>query len=325
MQSAIQVSNLSRSFTQIKKEPGLRGAVKSLLSPDRREIKAVRNISFDIKPGEVVGFIGPNGAGKTTTLKILSGLLHPSSGEVTVLGFRPYDRKHEYQKQFSIVMGQKAQLWWDLPAIESFKLNKEIYEISDKDFKERLKHLSDLLDVNDIIDVQVRKLSLGQRMKCELLAALLHNPKVIFLDEPTIGLDVVMQKKVREFLKEYNKINNATIILTSHYMEDVKELCNRLIVIDKGKLVFDGTVDELTNKYTPKKYLKIIFNKAINRKSLEKYGEILEITKHSVVLSVGREVHAQIAGKILQKFDVDDLDIAEPKLEDVISLIFSQN
>ncbi len=228
------------------------GSVKSLVKREHFDVPAVKSVSFDIEEGELIGFIGPNGAGKTTTLKMLSGLIYPSGGEVSVLGYKPFDRKKEFLRQISLVMGQKNQLWWDLPPMDTFLLNKEIYEISDIDFKERVEELSDLLDVKDILQVQVRKLSLGQRMKCELMAALMHQPKILFLDEPTIGLDVVVQQRLRHFITEYNKKHKATIILTSHYMQDVKQLCDRVIVINYGGLIYDGRLSDLTTKYAKK-------------------------------------------------------------------------
>ncbi|MBI3559248.1 ATP-binding cassette domain-containing protein, partial [Candidatus Gottesmanbacteria bacterium] len=226
----IIVSHLSKYYQVHQKEPGLGGSIKSLFRRKYYDVKAVDDVSLEIGEGELVGFIGPNGAGKTTTLKTLSGLLYPTKGEVSVLGYTPWKRQPEFQKQFALVMGQKNQLWWDLPAIESFILNKEIYEVQDERYQRMLADLADLLEVKDLLKVQVRKLSLGERMKMELIAALIHSPKVLFLDEPTIGLDVVAQKKMRDFIKIYNQKYQATIILTSHYMDDVKELCQRIII-----------------------------------------------------------------------------------------------
>lgn len=248
----ISARNLTKEYRIYKKEAGLAGAVKSFFKRTYETKTAVETVSFEIGEGELIGFIGPNGAGKTTTLKMLSGLLYPTSGSVTVLGHTPFDRKPAFLKQISLVMGQKNQLWWDLPPMDTFLLNKEIYEIPDREFKQRVEELSVLLDVKDILHVQVRKLSLGQRMKCELMAALLHQPKILFLDEPTIGLDVVVQHKLRSFIKEYNKKYKATILLTSHYMRDVRQLCDRVIVIDFGRIIYDGSLDKLMEKYTTK-------------------------------------------------------------------------
>ncbi|MDP3043244.1 MAG: ABC transporter ATP-binding protein [bacterium] len=245
----IEVKNLSKTYEYYKKQPGLLASVKGLFRREKLYVEAVKEINFNIEEGELVGFLGPNGAGKTTTLKMLSGILYPSGGEARVLGHIPWKRQKEYQKQFALVMGQKNQLWWDLPAMESFILNKEIYEVPDKEFKYNLAELTELLDVKDILDIQVRKLSLGQRMKCELIAALLHKPKVLFLDEPTIGLDVVAQKNTRDFIKKYNKEKKTTIILTSHYMKDISQLCQRVIIIDLGRIIYDGRLDDLIKKY----------------------------------------------------------------------------
>jgi ABC-2 type transport system ATP-binding protein len=292
------------------------------------EVKAVDDISFEIKQGEIVGFIGQNGAGKTTTLKVLSGLLYPTAGEVSVLGFNPWDRKPEFQKQFSLVMGQKNQLWWDLPPMETFLLNKAIYEIDDEKFKKTLGKLVDLLDIKEVLNVQVRKLSLGQRMKCELIAALLHNPKVLFLDEPTIGLDVVMQKVLRDFIKAYNQEFGATIILTSHYMGDVKELCERAIIIDHGHKVFDGKLQSIIDEYARNKILSLVFDKKVTRADLKQYGELKEFTEDGTSLTatllVNRKEATKTAAKILSKLPVQDLNIEEPPIEAIIREVFSR-
>jgi ABC-2 type transport system ATP-binding protein len=239
----IDVHHLSKTFRVPQKEPGLRGALKGLFHRHYRQVPAVQSISFSIAEGELVGFLGPNGAGKTTTLKMLSGLLYPTAGEARVLGFIPWKRQRAFQKKFTMVMGQRSQLWWDLPAWDSFLLNKEIYEIPKAQFDETVKELSDLLEIQDLLDTPVKKLSLGQRMKAELACSLLHRPKVLLLDEPTIGLDVLMQQKVRQFILEYNKRYKATVLLTSHNMEDVSELCSRLILINHGKILFDGSIE----------------------------------------------------------------------------------
>lgn len=244
----IKVNDLVKNYSTYKKEPGITGSLKSMFSRKYETVKAVENISFEIDEGELIGFIGPNGAGKTTTLKCLSGLLYPTSGDIEVLGFTPQQRKKEFLKDIGLIMGQKNQLWWDLPAIDTFILQKEIYEIPASKYKKTLTDLLDLLDANDIYKVPVKKLSLGQRMKMEIIATLLHNPKVLFLDEPTIGLDVVMQKTLRSFIKEYNNKYKATIILTSHYMKDVEELCKRVIVINHGKILYDGQLSNLVKK-----------------------------------------------------------------------------
>lgn len=319
----ISVKDISKHFTVYKKEPGLLGSLKSLFVRKHETVKAVEAVSFEIKEGEIIGFIGQNGAGKTTTLKMLSGLLYPTSGEIKVLGFNPWDRKPEFQKQFALIMGQKNQLWWDLPAIESFLLNKAIYEIPDKQFDETLEKLSTLLEVKDILNVQVRKLSLGQRMKCELIAALLHNPKVLFLDEPTIGLDVVMQKTVRDFVREYNKEFNATIILTSHYMDDVKELCDRIILIDHGTKIYDGLLKKIIDKYARNKIVSLSFSDTVTAAELEKYGTVKSFEDQRATLLVPRAKATDVSAQLLQSFKVHDLNIEEIPIEAVIREIFS--
>src|SRR3989344_1462726 len=292
----ISVSHLKKYYQVHKKEPGFMGSIKSLVSRKYESVKAVDDISFDIAAGELVGFIGPNGAGKTTTLKCLSGFLWPTQGSVSVLGYTPFERKTAFLKQIALVMGQKNQLWWDLPAAETFLLNKEIYEIADDEYKKTRNELVDLLEVEHLLKIQVRKLSLGERMKMELIAALIHSPKVLFLDEPTIGLDVVAQKKMRDFVKEYNQRYKATIILTSHYMDDVKELCERVIVIDKGRLMFDGKLSEIIEKFADHKRIEVILQNTPSQEQLSEVGEIVEYNLPKVVIKVPRaEVSAKAA------------------------------
>ena len=325
-QPIIKLEHLKKYFQVYKKQPGLRGSLRSLWHREYEAVKAVDDISFSIEQGEIVGFIGQNGAGKTTTLKVLSGLLFPTSGEVEVLGYNPWNRKPAFQKQFALVMGQKNQLWWDLPAMESFLLNKAIYEVPDDQFKQTLKKLMDLLDVADIVNIQVRKLSLGQRMKCELIAALLHNPKVLFLDEPTIGLDVVMQKVLRDFIKAYNKEFGATIILTSHYMGDVKELCKRAIIIDHGHKIFDGQLQEIIDQYAKNKILSLTFSEDVPLKTLEKYGEVKEYEHPKATVLVERNKATKVAASMLTELPIADVNIEEPSIEAIIREVFqSQN
>jgi len=323
MSEIINVCGLKKYYQVYKKEPGLSGSIRSLFHRKYEDVRAVDNISFEINEGELIGFIGPNGAGKTTTLKCLSGLLYPTGGSVSVLGFDPWKRKNEFLKQISLVMGQKNQLWWDLPAIETFILNKEIYEIPKAQYEETLNELVELLEVKDVLKVQVRKLSLGQRMKCELIAALLHSPKVLFLDEPTIGLDVVSQKKMRDFIKEYNHRKKATIILTSHYMDDVKELCKRVVIIDKGRLIFDGELSEITEKYADHKIITVIFSKDVDAKKLEKIGQLREFSFPKAVFAIKREAASLAASELLQNFPIADLNIEEVPIEDVIREVFT--
>jgi ABC-2 type transport system ATP-binding protein len=246
---AIVVHHLSKTFRVPQKQPGLRGAIRGLYKREYRDVQAVKGIDFSVEEGELLGFLGPNGAGKTTTLKMLSGLLHPTSGEATVLEHIPWKRERTFQKQFTMVMGQRTQLWWDLPAWDSFLLNKEIYEIPDTQFQETVEELSSLLEIKDLLEIPVKKLSLGQRMKAELACSLLHRPRVLLLDEPTIGLDVVMQKKVRDFIRNYNRRFKATILLTSHNMDDVSELCSRVILINHGRILFNDALTRLQERF----------------------------------------------------------------------------
>lgn len=322
--SLIEVKNLKKTYEYYKKAPGLLASIKSLFHREKLFTEAVKDINFSIEQGEIVGFLGPNGAGKTTTLKMLSGILYPSGGEATVLGHTPWKREKEFQMNFALVMGQKNQLWWDLPAMESFILNKEIYEVPDKIFSETLEELSTLLDIKKLLDVPVRKLSLGERMKCELVAALLHSPKVLFLDEPTIGLDVISQNNIREFLKEYNKKKKTTIILTSHYMEDVEALCERVIVINHGTIVYDGGLKALLNHYVKTKTLEVSFTSSVLKKDLNGFGKIKEWNKQRVVLDVPKEQIKIVAAKILTTLPVDDILINEISVDDVIRTMFQE-
>ncbi|HSW89952.1 MAG TPA: ABC transporter ATP-binding protein [Patescibacteria group bacterium] len=322
--SIISVKDLTKTFKVPQKQSGFGGALHSFFRREYNTVSAVDGVSFEIDKGELIGFIGPNGAGKTTTLKMLSGLLFPSSGKVDVLGFTPFDRKKEFLKQISLVMGQKNQLWWDLPAIDTFLLNKAIYEISDAQYKKTTTELIDLLDVSKQLETPVRKLSLGQRMKMELIAALLHQPKVLFLDEPTIGLDVVMQQNLRDFIKAYNQKEEATILLTSHYMGDVKQLCKRVILIDHGHIIFDGQLDTLIKKHTKTKHLTLTLESKVSDQTLSKYGKIIDNEFPKVTLSIPRSSTKHIAAQILEELPVEDIDIAESTIEEVIREVFSE-
>jgi len=319
---AITVNHLVKNFEVTEKKPGLFGSFKSLISPTRKTVRALKNISFVIQPGELVGFIGPNGAGKTTTLKILSGLLYPTSGFTQVLDFDPWEKKPEFLKQISLVMGQKNQLWWDLPAIETFELNRAIYDIGKKDYEESLAELVELLDVGKILNIQVRRLSLGQRMRLELVAALLHKPKILFLDEPTIGLDLIGQQKIREFIYEYNRKNEATILLTSHNMDDLIDLARRVIVINEGKIIFDGALEDLVKRFAKEKIIKVTLSQEIDVKKLEEIGTIKKISFPQVTISVPRPATAVAAAELLQNFPVEDLTIEEVPIEEVIRKVF---
>ena len=319
---AISVSHLSKYYQVYQKETGFLGSIKSLIVRKYKEVLAVDDVSFEIDTGELVGFIGPNGAGKTTTLKCLSGLLYPTRGKISVLGFTPYERKKEFLKQISFVMGQKNQLWWELPALDTLLLNKEIYDVPNNKFDEVIKELSKLLEVEDLLKIQVKKLSLGQRMKCELIASLIHFPKVLFLDEPTIGLDVVMQKKLREFIKEYNKRYKATIILTSHYMDDVEDLCKRVIVVNRGKIVFDGNLSDLIKRYAPYKIISVTLEENIDPKSIDSSLEVITFLYPRLVLKVKNEKVNDTASQILKNFKTRDLTIEDADIEDVIRRVY---
>jgi ABC-2 type transport system ATP-binding protein len=321
---AIEAKGLTKNYVSHKKAPGIAGALKGLFTKEKVEVKAVQAIDLQIGQGELVGFLGPNGAGKTTTLKMLSGILYPTSGEAKVLGFSPQQRKPEMLRQISLVMGNKMQLWWDLPAWDSFVVLKELYEVSDEQFKRRSDHLISILDLGDKINTQVRKLSLGERMKCELVAALLHSPRVIFLDEPTIGLDVVSQKRIREFLKQLHKEDNCTIILTSHYMQDVQELCDRVVVIDHGQLVFEGQLDELSNRYSDTRRIRLAFSTEVTREDLEKFGTVIESEPLLATFEVPRLETTQATARMLQHLPVSDVAIQEVDIEDVIRHLFTE-
>ena len=319
----ISVSHLTRSFQVFDKKPGLSASIKSIFYRPERTVKAVEDVNFEIDQGELVGFIGPNGAGKTTTLKCLSGLLFPTSGEIKVLDFPPSERQYEYLRQIGFVMGQKNQLWWDIPPQETFLLNQAIYDISPSDYKRRLDFFIDTLDIKEIISVQTKKLSLGQRMKCEFVAALLHNPKVLFLDEPTIGLDVVASQKIREFVKKINQEFKTTVILTSHNMNDVEELCQRVILIDHGQIKFDGQLVDLTSKYTELKILKFTFETKVLSSTIKKFGEIVSGKDLQYVIKVPKDKYLRVASQILSTLPVTDLNIEDTPIEDVIRQVYT--
>ena len=320
--AVISVEDLTKTFKVAKKEPGLWGSIKALVKREYETVRAVEKVSFDIEAGELVGFIGPNGAGKTTTLKCLSGLLYPTGGDIQVLGYKPWERKSELQKQFSLVMGQKNQLWWDLPPMETWRLQQAIYEIDQASFKQIVVELVTLLQLERVVTIPVRKLSLGERMKCELVAALLHRPKVLFLDEPTIGLDVVMQKVMRDFIAEYNRKFGATVILTSHYMEDVKHLCERVIVINQGRIVFDGKLNQIISRLAKYKMVRLVFGQEFDQRKLAEMAEVTEYNFPQAVVKVDRERAAAVAAKILQEFPVADVTIEEPPIEAIIRSLY---
>jgi ABC-2 type transport system ATP-binding protein len=316
----IEVQNLEKHYAVAEKEAGLSGSIRSFFVRQTKTIKAVDGVSFKISSGEMVGFLGANGAGKTTTLKMLSGLLFPSAGVARVDGYTPFDRKSQFLKTITLVMGQKQQLMWDLPALDSFLVNQAIYEISDSDFKTTMQEFTDLLGLEPVLKKQVRKLSLGERMKCELAAALLHKPKVLFLDEPTIGLDVNMQVKIREFIAEYNQRFNATVILTSHYMADVTALCKRIIVVDKGKIIFDGDFAALLETASPHKIIKLQLERPVP--DLANYGTVSFAEGLNAHLSIARNEVSSKAAQLLAVLPIADITIEDPPIEDVIGQLF---
>lgn len=323
---AIVVSHLRREFTTHLKEPGFTGALKGLFKREYQTKIAVDDLSFTIGKGEFVGFLGPNGAGKTTTLKMLSGVLHPSSGEARVLGFLPWKREAEFQRRFSLVLGQKNQLWWDLPAYDSFELNQEIYQIPRAEFDAKVAELGELLDITKLLKQPVRKLSLGERMKCELAASLLHSPEVLFLDEPTIGLDLISQSRIREFLREYNQRTGLTVILTSHYMADIEALCKRVMVINGGKAVFDGALGELTQRFAPFRRIELTLKTPPDATQLALANELGENIGHEgarLSLSVPRAEVPGRVNKLLASLPVLDMSVAEVEIETVIREMFA--
>ncbi|MBG9775390.1 ABC transporter ATP-binding protein [Brevibacillus laterosporus] len=323
--SFIHVSNLQKEYAYYRKEVGLLNSIKNLFHREKLIKEAVQKISFDIDEGEMMAFLGPNGAGKTTTLKILSGILHPTSGEATVMGYVPWERKKEFKMNFSIVMGQKSQLWWDLPANESLYLNKFIYEVEDCEYQKTLEELTELLDVKDVLDVQVRRLSLGERMKLELVAALIHRPKVIFLDEPTIGLDLISQKSIRKFLKYYNEETKATIILTTHYMKDVEDLCKRAIIINQGKIVYDGNLNKVNELLNQKKLIKIQFSSPVQQSAVEAYGIVREHNEFESLIELDRESLKQNSKLILDHLPVSDINVEDIPIEDSITILYKKD
>jgi ABC-2 type transport system ATP-binding protein len=321
-QSVVHVAELRKTFDVPEREAGLKAATKSLVRRTTREVKAVDAISFDIEPGEVVGFLGPNGAGKTTTLKMLSGLLYPSGGEARVLGHVPSKREKSFLRQITLVMGNRNQLQWDLPALDSFELNRAIYRVPRPDFTPLRDELIELLDVGDLVRKPVRQLSLGERMKVEIVGALLHRPQVLFLDEPTIGLDVTMQKRIRSFIAEYNERHGATVLLTSHYMADVEALCDRVIVIHHGRILFDGRLAELARTFTAHKTIVAALEDGDG--DLSGYGEVVHREEGVVTLRVPKADTARVTARLLAEQEVLDLNVEDPPIEDVIELVFAQ-
>jgi len=321
----ISVRGLKKHYRVAKRPPGIAAAVKALFRRRYEVVKAVDGIDFDIAAGERVGFLGPNGAGKTTTLKVLSGLLHPSEGEARVDGHVPQRREAAFLKKIMLVMGQKQQLLWDLPPAETFDLNRAIYDVPREVYKKRLEELTGLLELGDLINKPTRTLSLGERMKCELAAALIHGPKVLFLDEPTIGLDVSMQVAMRDFIRRYNEQTGATLILTSHYMDDVVALCPRVIVIDKGVLSFDGKLDELVKRVRPERRITLRFSTPVSAEQLAGLGTVVSHSAAEATLQVAQDAVNATVGKALSSLPVLDLTVVDPPLEEVMSELFARS
>ena len=321
----ISIRGLKKHYRVHQRPPGLGAAFRSLFRRSYRTVKAVDGIDFEISPGERVGFLGPNGAGKTTTLKVLSGLLYPSEGEVRVDGHVPQRREVAFLQKIMLVMGQKQQLLWDLPPAETFELNRAIYDVPKDVFRARVAELTELLELQDLVQKPTRQLSLGERMKCELAAALVHGPKVLFLDEPTIGLDVSMQVKMREFIRRYNERHGATLILTSHYMDDVAALCPRVVVIDKGQLSYDGSLEGLVQKVRPDKRLAFRLSKPVERKDLDALGTVVSHDDAQAVLQVPQDRVNAVVGRALASLPVVDLTVENPPLEEVMSELFSRS
>ncbi len=317
----ISVTDLRKTFRVPEREAGLRASIRSLVRRTHRDVAAVAGVSFSIPAGEIVGFLGPNGAGKTTTLKMLSGLLVPTSGEISVLGHVPARREHDYLRRITLVMGNRNQLQWDIPALDSFEMNRAIYRIPDADFRRTRDEIVELLEIGDLVRKPVRTLSLGERMKAEIAASLLHRPQVLYLDEPTIGLDVTMQKRIRRFLAEYNQRYGATVLLTSHYMADVQALCKRVIVIDHGEILYDGALRALSTRYSPHQTINVTLTEP--DEDLSAYGEVVSSDNGRISLKVAKDDTSAVAARLLAAFQVTDLTIEDPPIEEVIEQVFA--
>jgi ABC-2 type transport system ATP-binding protein len=322
--SIIKAEGLTKNYRVFQKKPGLAGSLRGLLRRQYKEVRAVDNVSFFIEPGEMVAFLGPNGAGKTTTLKMLAGLIYPSQGDAQVLGYTPWNRPDAFRRQFSLVMGQKNQLWWDLPASDSFHLHKEIYSLDTTAFNKTLGELTELFGVKELTRQPVRELSLGERMKMELIASLLHQPRLLLLDEPTIGLDVVAQVTIQKCLREYNQKRGITMLLTSHYMRDVEALCPRVLVITHGKLIYDGPLKGITEQFNKVKSLRLHFDTEINAQDLERYGEVDRVEGTVAELKVDRARIAESLSALLDRFTIVDMSVQDPPLDRVIAQVFQE-
>ena len=321
----VAANALSKTFRTPERETGLSAAVRSIFNRRFKTVTAVDQVSFTIEEGEIVGFLGPNGAGKTTTLKMLTGLLHPTGGSSQVLGFAPQRHEPAFLRQISLVMGQRSQLSWDLPAGDSFEVQLAVYGVDRAQGRETLAELVELLDVKAVLKKPVRTLSLGERMKCELCMALLYRPRVLFLDEPTIGVDVTMQARIRQFIAEYNRRYKATVILTSHYMADVTALCKRVIVIDRGKILFDGSLNALSARVAPFKIVEVDLERDLDGLDIERYGTILSREARKVTLRLAKEETPSVTARLLAELPILDLTIQDPPIEDVIATFFAAN
>lgn len=320
----IEVCGLTKTFEYYKKQEGLSASLRGLVHREKLYKEAVKGIDFTIERGEMVGFLGPNGAGKTTTLKMLSGILFPTGGRASVMGYVPWERKKAFKMRFSIVMGQKSQLWWDLPAAESLALNRHIYELDEASYRRSVDELTELLDVKDLLGVQVRRLSLGERMKMELIASLLHKPEVMFLDEPTIGLDLISQQRIRDFLRYYNTQTQTTVILTSHYTSDIQDLCKRTIVIGDGRLVYDGPLMQINSLFGDRKLLKISLSESVDCALLNRFGTVRSCDSLQAVLEVDRGSVRETAAVVLEKLPVVDFNIEDIPIEEGITHLYQR-
>ena len=320
----IEAQDLTKVYRVNQKKEGLLGAIRALYRREQKEVRAVDGVTFAIEPGEMVAFLGPNGAGKTTTLKMLSGIIYPTSGSARVLGYTPWDREDAFRRRFSLVMGQKNQLWWDLPAGDSFQLHREIYSLPAADFSKTLGELTELFDVGQLTRQPVRELSLGERMKMELIAALLHRPQLLLLDEPTIGLDVVAQGTIQKCLKEYNAVHGVTMLLTSHYMRDVEALCSRVLVISHGKVIYDGLLSGIIEYFGQFKLVQLHFSGETVPEDLDKFGEVVSTEGPVADLKVDRARVAEVLGVLLDRYTILDMSVEDPPLEQVIARVFEE-
>ena len=320
----INVSHLSKSYRVFQKQEGFGASLRSLFHREYKEVEAVRDISLSVEQGEFVAFLGPNGAGKTTTLKLLSGVIYPTGGSAQVMGYVPWERNNEYRRRFALVMGQKNQLWWDLPAQESYRLHQQIYRIDKADYDTTLSELTALLGVEKLLGRPVRELSLGERMKMELIAALLHSPEVLFLDEPTIGLDVVAQHNIQEFLKYYQEKRKITILLTSHYMKDIAALCRRVVVIAQGQIQYDGSLSGIVDKFSASKIVTLQLQEGQDASGLERFGDLQSIELPRVRFQCDRKEVSKTLSEILREYAVADIAVEDPPLEEVIAKLFTE-